>query len=80
MSTASGALIQASIVKELSESKNFDESWYTADGINWTLVKSDPMWSPRHEPTIYVYDGSLWLAAGNMWPLMNDVWKLTMKP
>jgi hypothetical protein len=25
MSTASGALIQASIVKELSESKNFDE-------------------------------------------------------
>jgi len=61
------------------ESKNFAESWYTTDGVNWTLVTSDPMWSPRHEPTIYVYDGSLWLAAGNMWPLMNDVWKLTIK-
>lgn len=62
------------------ESKNFAESWYTADGVNWTEVKSDPMWTPRHEPTIYVFDGSLWLAAGNMWPLMNDVWRLTMKP
>jgi len=61
------------------ESKNFAESWYTTDGVTWTEVKSDPMWSPRHEPTIYVFDGSLWLAAGNMWPLMNDAWKLTAK-
>lgn len=60
------------------ESRNFAEAWYTTDGVSWTELKSDPMWSPRHEPTIYVYEGSLWLAAGNMWPLMNDVWKLTL--
>jgi hypothetical protein len=59
------------------ESKNFEDTWYTTDGVNWTEIKSDNGWSPRHEPTIYVFQGSLWLAAGNSWPLMNDVWKLT---
>jgi hypothetical protein len=61
------------------ESKNFAETWTTADGVNWTEVKSDAVWSPRHEPTIYAFDGSLWLVAGNMWPLMNDVWRLTAR-
>lgn len=62
------------------EGKNLSDTWYTTDGVNWTEVKSDPVWSPRHEPTIYVYQDSLWLVAGNAWPLMNDVWKLTMPP
>ena len=61
------------------EGLNLAESWYSTDGVAWTAVKSDPMWSGRHEPTVYVHDGSLWLVAGNAWPLMNDVWKLTMK-
>jgi len=60
------------------ESKNFAEAWSTADGVHWELLASDQYWSPRHEPTIYVFDGSLWLVAGNMWPLMNDVWRLTV--
>ena len=34
--------------------------------------------STRHEPTICVFNGSIWLVAGNMWPLMNDVWRLTL--
>ena len=61
------------------EAKNLAEAWTTTDGINWTPMNSDPMWSPRHEPTIYVYDGSFWVVAGNSWPLMNDVWKMTVK-
>lgn len=60
------------------ESKNLAECWTTTDGVQWEEYKSDPMWSPRHEPTIYVYEGSLWLAAGNMWPLMNDVWRMSL--
>ena len=60
------------------QSINFAEAWYTEDGITWTEYKSETMWSPRHEPTIYVFNGSLWLVAGNMWPLMNDVWRLTL--
>jgi len=62
------------------ESKNFAESWHSADGVNWTAVTSDPMWSGRHEPTIYVHDDSLWVVAGNSWPLMNDIWRLTVRP
>ncbi len=60
------------------ESHNFAEAWTTTDGVQWEQFKSDPHWSARHEPTIYVYNGSLWLAAGNMWPLMHDVWRLTL--
>ena len=59
-------------------SVNFAEAWCTTDGIKWDKVVSDPMWTPRHEPTVYVWDGSLWVVGGNMWPLMNDVWKLTV--
>ncbi len=62
------------------ESKNFAEAWHTRDGIHWTALSSEKMWAPRHEPTVYVFQGSLWLVAGNAWPLMNDVWKLTVEP
>ncbi|MCC6444219.1 MAG: hypothetical protein IT210_12295 [Armatimonadetes bacterium] len=60
-------------------SKNFAEIWYTEDGKDWRRFEADPFFSPRHEPTCYVYKGSLWIAAGNSWPLMNDVWRLTVK-
>jgi hypothetical protein len=33
--------------------------------------------SPRYEVTAYVHENSLWVVAGNSWPLVNDVWKLT---
>jgi len=59
--------------------KNFDDVWYTADGLTWQPFDGGPHWSPRHEPSIYVFDDSLWLVAGNMWPLVNDVWKLTLQ-
>ena len=60
------------------QSINFAEAWYTEDGLNWQQFQSESMWSARHEPTVYVFDNSLWVVAGNMWPLMNDVWKLTL--
>jgi len=59
-------------------SKNCADAWYTTDGVNWRAVESEAVWSPRHEPTPYVFDGSLWVVAGNSWPLMDDVWKLTV--
>ena len=60
------------------ESRNFAECWSTTDGVNWEEFKPAPGWSPRHEPTIYVFDKSFWVVAGNSWPLMNDVWRLTL--
>ncbi len=58
--------------------QNLGDVWYTEDGVNWTEFKSDPVFAPRHEPTVYVYDGSLWVVAGNTWPVVNDVWRLTL--
>ena len=57
---------------------NFADVWHTEDGVNWHEYKSAQAFSPRHEVTPYVFDDSLWVVAGNSWPLMNDVWRLTL--
>ena len=57
---------------------NFDEVWWTEDGLKWQRLDTKTRFSPRHEVTAYVHDNSLWVVAGNSWPLMNDVWKLTL--
>lgn len=57
---------------------NLGDVWYTADGVDWRPFVSEKQFSPRHEPTCYVYDNSLWVVAGNSWPLLNDVWRLTV--
>ncbi len=57
---------------------NLGDVWCTTDGVNWTEATSENSFSGRHEPTCYVYKGSLWLAAGNSWPVLNDVWRLTL--
>lgn len=61
------------------KSVNFAEAWHTEDGKTWYEYKSSPMFSPRHGVTPYVFDGGLWVVGGNMWPLMNDVWRLTLR-
>ena len=59
--------------------KNLGDVWYTEDGTSWHQFTSDKkMFSTRHEPTVYVYDKSLWVVAGNHWPVQNDVWRLTL--
>ncbi len=59
--------------------KNFGDVWYTEDGVTWHEFESaETGFSTRHEPTVYVYDNSLWVVAGNHWPVQNDVWRLTL--
>jgi len=60
------------------EGANLGDVWSTRDGVHWEQLKAEPTWQPRHEPTCYTYQGSLWVVAGNCWPLMNDVWRLTL--
>lgn len=55
---------------------NFDDVWYSADGANWSHLETDHIWEPRHEISALVFDDSLWVIAGNAWPLKNDVWRL----
>jgi hypothetical protein len=57
---------------------NFADVWHTEDGATWRELVSETKFSPRHEPTCYVYENSLWVVAGNMWPVLNDVWRLTL--
>lgn len=58
--------------------RNLGDVWYTEDGEEWHEFVSDTKFSPRHESTCYVRDGSLWVVAGNSWPVQNDVWRLTL--
>jgi Big-like domain-containing protein len=60
---------------------NLGDTWYTTDGIAWRQQsQSEVSWVPRHFPTTLVFNDSLWLIAGNAWPVQNDVWKLSATP
>lgn len=56
--------------------QNFNDVWYSSDGKGWRQLVTEDIWSPRHEISAYVHDDSIWVVAGNAWPLVNDVWKL----
>lgn len=58
--------------------RNLGDVWTTTDGKAWILFESPTRFAPRHEVTPYVFDGSLWVVAGNTWPVLNDVWRLTL--
>lgn len=55
---------------------NWDDVWYSADGRDWRRLVTEHVWSPRHELSPYVFDGCLWVVAGNAWPLTGDAWRL----
>jgi hypothetical protein len=57
---------------------NLSDVWFSEDGVNWHKFVSERRFSARHEPTCYVFDGSLWVVAGNSWPVQNDVWRSTL--
>ena len=59
-------------------SRNLGDVWSTTDGTTWQEFHSPTRFAPRHEVTPYVFDGSLWVVAGNTWPVVNDVWRLTL--
>lgn len=56
---------------------NLGDIWCTTDGRDWANVPPPADYLSRHEPTIYVFDNSFWIVAGNHWPLLNDVWRFT---
>lgn len=56
--------------------ENLGDVWYSNDGKEWHELKTENVWEARHEHSDYVFDGKLWVVAGNKWPLLNDVWSL----
>jgi len=59
---------------------NLNDVWHSADGLTWHRFEADTVFAPRHEPTIYVDKDRLLVVAGNTWPVVNDVWALTLGP
>jgi hypothetical protein len=59
-------------------SKNWNDVWHSRDGKAWRRLETKTIWSPRHEQSAYVFDDALWIAGGNAWPLVNDVWRLSL--
>ncbi|MGD9498248.1 MAG: hypothetical protein AB7Y46_18250 [Armatimonadota bacterium] len=57
---------------------NFGDVWWTSDGVTWHELPTPEGYKGRHEVTPYVFDDSLWIVAGNTWPVVNDVWRITI--
>jgi hypothetical protein len=58
--------------------RNWNDVWHTADGERWEPLKTSTVWAPRHEHSAYVFRDRLWVAGGNVPPLVNDVWSLEL--
>ena len=59
-------------------SRNWNDVWHTADGVNWEQLRTPTIWSERHEHSAYVLDDKIRVVAGNERPLANDVWSLRL--
>ncbi len=59
-------------------SRNFGDAWYSRDGLQWHELRTETIWSQRHEHSTYVHDDRIWVVGGNAWPLVDDVWQLSL--
>ena len=58
---------------------NFGDVWYSKDGRTWTELKSDVIWTRRHEHSAFVFRDKIWVAGGAAEPsykLNSEVWSL----
>ena len=59
--------------------RNLGDVWTTDDGKTWhEFAPEGDRFAPRHEVTCYTWRNSLWVVAGNTWPVVDDVWRLTL--
>ncbi len=57
---------------------NFGDVWWSTDGVQWHELPTPEGYKGRHEVSPYVFRDSLWIVAGNTWPVVNDVWRVTI--
>lgn len=64
-----------------SPPRNFNDTWVSDDGVTWTLLPATQPYLARHAATGYVFNGELYMVAGNAnsdaLPLetLNDIWR-----
>lgn len=54
---------------------NLGDTWISDDGEKWCRLNSTQL-KGRHWPSLFSRGDDVILAAGNAWPVQNDVWKL----
>ena len=47
-----------------SQHLNYRDVWYSKNGKNWTELKSDVIWTARHEHSAFVFQDKIWIAGG----------------
>ncbi len=64
---------------EGADSGCVNDVWWSEDGREWHEVEGSP-WPARHAASVWVHQGSLWMAAGSRTDIANgcrsDVWRL----
>lgn len=63
-----------------AKAQNLNSAWYTDDGRVWEELTASGTFSPRHWVSLFPTRSGMLLAAGNAWPLMNDVWHIRLAP
>lgn len=54
----------------------FNDVWVTNDIINWTQISSNPIFSVRDSPALFVLNGKLWVSGGsNNNGIQSDIWR-----
>ncbi len=59
-------------------SRNWGDTWHSRDGKRWEQLKTQDCWIDRHEHSAFVFQDSIWIAGGMIWPLTNEVWRLSL--
>jgi hypothetical protein len=54
----------------MDDNTNLNDAWYSGDGKNWYQVLNSP-WPHRHASSVEVFNGELYLIAGNNIPAYN---------
>lgn len=59
-------------------SRNWGDVWYSSDGKHWKQLQTKDCWAARHASATFVYRDAIWVAGGMVWPLTNEVWRLSL--
>ena len=54
----------------------FNDVWSSTDGTNWIVANANPVFIPRTDPAVFVYDDKMWIAGGkdNGGNYLDEVW------
>ena len=55
---------------------HFNDVWSSADAVKWQRVTDKAPWTPRSNPSVFVFKDRMWLCAGGIidGPISSEVW------